>query len=55
MEDARNGILKYIQRKWIGVRAAGGFDDLEPWCLKELSDGAFLASSTLHRLICTLP
>lgn len=48
VEDARNGILKYVQRKWIGIRAVRGFDDLEPWCLKELSDGP-LSSSTAAR------
>ncbi|GAA6020885.1 hypothetical protein JCM10207_003176 [Rhodosporidiobolus poonsookiae] len=38
VEDAKNGILKYIKRKWINIRSAGGFDDLESWCLKELAD-----------------
>ncbi|GAA5919850.1 hypothetical protein JCM6882_008340 [Rhodosporidiobolus microsporus] len=38
VEDAKNGILKYIKRKWINVRAAGGFDELDSWCLKELAD-----------------
>ncbi|CEQ40320.1 SPOSA6832_01904 [Sporobolomyces salmonicolor] len=39
VEDARNGILKYIKRKWISARESGGFDHLESWCLKELADG----------------
>ncbi|GAA5903440.1 hypothetical protein JCM5296_006254 [Sporobolomyces johnsonii] len=38
VEDARNGILKYIKRKWISTRGSGGFDHLESWCLKELAD-----------------
>ncbi|GAA5930486.1 hypothetical protein JCM1841_006554 [Sporobolomyces salmonicolor] len=38
VEDARNGILKYIKRKWISARESGGFDHLESWCLKELAD-----------------
>ncbi|GAA5881725.1 hypothetical protein JCM1840_000350 [Sporobolomyces johnsonii] len=38
VEDARNGILKYIKRKWISIRGSGGFDHLESWCLKELAD-----------------
>lgn len=40
VEDARSGILSYIKRKWVLIRNAGGFDDLEPWCAKELADGA---------------
>lgn len=48
VEDAKNGILKYIKRKWNGVRAARGFENLEGWCLKEISDGvsAILCAST---------
>ncbi|GAA5845097.1 hypothetical protein JCM11251_000008 [Rhodosporidiobolus azoricus] len=38
VEDAKNGILQYIKRKWISVRAAGGFDNLDSWCLRELAD-----------------
>ncbi|GAA5967666.1 hypothetical protein JCM21900_006735 [Sporobolomyces salmonicolor] len=38
VEDTRNGILKYIKRKWISARESGGFDHLESWCLKELAD-----------------
>lgn len=41
VEDAKNGILKYLKRKWVPVRASRGFDQLESWCVKELSDGAF--------------
>ena len=40
VEDTRSGILSYIKRKWVLIRNAGGFDDLEPWCAKELADGA---------------
>ncbi|TNY23441.1 hypothetical protein DMC30DRAFT_347309 [Rhodotorula diobovata] len=40
VDDTRSGILSYIKRKWANIRNAGGFDDLEPWCLKELADGA---------------
>ncbi|GAA5928178.1 uncharacterized protein JCM15063_003808 [Sporobolomyces koalae] len=38
VEDARNGLLRYIKNRWTMVRDAGGFDRLEPWCLKELAD-----------------
>ena len=39
IEDARNGILKYIERKWTSIREARGFVGLDTWSLKELSDG----------------
>ncbi|GAA5909334.1 hypothetical protein JCM8208_005647 [Rhodotorula glutinis] len=38
VEDTRSGILSYIKRKWVLIRNAGGFDDLEAWCAKELAD-----------------
>ncbi|PWN49481.1 hypothetical protein IE53DRAFT_369725 [Violaceomyces palustris] len=38
IEDARSGILRYLKRRWVGVRAQSGFNGLEKWCLKELSD-----------------
>ncbi|BGP15611.1 hypothetical protein JCM10213_004131 [Rhodosporidiobolus nylandii] len=47
VEDAKNGILKYIKRKWINIRAAGGFDDLESWCLKELADELDMSTEDL--------
>lgn len=50
VEDAKNGIRKYVKRKWINIRAAGGFDSLQNWCLKELADGErFLPRSTSFR------
>lgn len=39
LEDARQDILKYIKSRWIGIKALNGFERLENWCLKELSDG----------------
>ncbi|GAA5904309.1 uncharacterized protein JCM6883_006443 [Sporobolomyces salmoneus] len=38
VEDTRNGLLKYIKTRWAMIRDEGGFDRLEPWCLKELAD-----------------
>ncbi|KDN40794.1 hypothetical protein K437DRAFT_275638 [Tilletiaria anomala UBC 951] len=38
IEDARAGIIRYIKRRWISVRAKAGFDGLENWALKEISD-----------------
>lgn len=39
IEETRNEILAYIRNRWIGIRAQNGFENLENWCLKELSDG----------------
>ncbi|KAM0752248.1 hypothetical protein T439DRAFT_204143 [Meredithblackwellia eburnea MCA 4105] len=38
VEDAKSGILKYIKKRWNGIKLAGGFDRLESWALKELAD-----------------
>ncbi|KAK0527561.1 hypothetical protein OC835_004937 [Tilletia horrida] len=37
IEDGRGGILRFIKRRWIGIRALAGFNGLERWCLKEIS------------------
>lgn len=38
VETARGSILRYLQKRWINVRALAGFNKLEKWCLKELAD-----------------
>ncbi|KAA1065265.1 hypothetical protein PGT21_008929 [Puccinia graminis f. sp. tritici] len=38
VEDAKAGVLKYIKSHWTTVRALNGFDPLENWALKEISD-----------------
>ncbi|EPQ26900.1 uncharacterized protein PFL1_05535 [Pseudozyma flocculosa PF-1] len=47
VEDARGGVLRYLKRRWINVRALGGFNELEKWCLKELADELGVASTDL--------
>ncbi|CAD6949928.1 unnamed protein product [Tilletia controversa] len=37
IEDGRGGVLRFIKRRWIGIRAFAGFNGLERWCLKEIS------------------
>jgi hypothetical protein len=37
--DSKKVILKYIKARWLSIRATRGFEGLEAWCLKELSDG----------------
>ena len=38
VENARASILRYLMKRWINVRALGGFNKLERWCLKEIAD-----------------
>ncbi|SOV02126.1 uncharacterized protein UDID_05037 [Ustilago sp. UG-2017a] len=47
VENARASILRYLKKRWINVRALGGFDKLEKWCLKELADDLDVASADL--------
>ncbi|TFK37914.1 hypothetical protein BDQ12DRAFT_631641 [Crucibulum laeve] len=38
VEQARLELLKWIGKRWIGIRQEKGFDPLEGWALKEISD-----------------
>lgn len=38
-EQTRMDVVKWLRRRWVGVKQAGGFDKLEGWSLKELSHG----------------
>lgn len=44
VEEARVDLLKWIRKRWMGIRQEGGFDGLEGWSLKEISQGAVLLS-----------
>ncbi|GAA6051851.1 hypothetical protein NBRC10513_001973 [Rhodotorula toruloides] len=37
VEDARAGVVRYLKRKWDGVRQCGGFNVIAPQVLKELA------------------
>lgn len=39
VDTAREGVLSHIRKRWMQIRDAGGFNDLEHWVLKEISDG----------------
>ena len=39
IETAKEGVLAHIRRRWMQIKDAGGFDGLENWSLKEISDG----------------
>ncbi|KAL5496017.1 hypothetical protein ACEPAH_3110 [Sanghuangporus vaninii] len=38
VEQTRLDILRWLRRRWAGVRNEGGFDHLESWAIKEISD-----------------
>ncbi|KAF6748133.1 hypothetical protein DFP72DRAFT_581783 [Ephemerocybe angulata] len=38
VEETRLELLKWIGKRWIGIRQDRGFDELEGWALKEISD-----------------
>ncbi|KAF8320431.1 hypothetical protein DL93DRAFT_2052982 [Clavulina sp. PMI_390] len=51
-EQCRLDILKWLRKRWLNVRNLNGFEPLEDWSLKEISDGAFsLLHSQLQHLI----
>ncbi|KDQ53319.1 hypothetical protein JAAARDRAFT_161813 [Jaapia argillacea MUCL 33604] len=37
VEETRMDVLRWLRKRWMGVRAEGGFDSLEGWSLKEIS------------------
>lgn len=39
VEIVKEGILGNVKRRWMQIRDAGGFDSIENWALKEISDG----------------
>ena len=41
VEEARVEILRWLRRRYVGVRHEGGFNALEGWAVKEISGGAF--------------
>lgn len=41
VEDTRMDVIRWLRRRWVGVRQEGGFDNLESWALKEISHGNY--------------
>ena len=39
VEDTRVELIRWMKKRWVSIRMEGGFDDLEPWALKEISHG----------------
>ncbi|KAF9038308.1 hypothetical protein BDZ89DRAFT_1090557 [Hymenopellis radicata] len=38
VEQTRMDVLQWLKKRWLGVRQEGGFDDVEGWAVKEISD-----------------
>ncbi|KAI6019760.1 hypothetical protein F5J12DRAFT_738593 [Pisolithus orientalis] len=47
VEDARVDLLKYIRKRWMNIRNEGGFDALDSWSLKEISQEIEVATEDL--------
>ncbi|KAF9218824.1 hypothetical protein BS17DRAFT_719536 [Gyrodon lividus] len=37
VEETRLDVLRWIRKRWMGIRQEGGFDSLEGWSVKEIS------------------
>lgn len=44
VEEARQGVVRYLKRNWISIRIVDGFELLENWALKEIADGMSASS-----------
>jgi hypothetical protein len=42
VEQVHMDVLRWIGKHWIGIRHEGGFNDLEGWSIKEISDSEAL-------------
>jgi hypothetical protein len=46
-------ILRWLRKRWVGVRQEGGFNALEGWAVKEISGGkSFYFYFVIFVLIC---
>lgn len=53
VEDIRVELLRWIKKRWVSIRMEGGFENLDPWALKEIGHGKVLLFQKYNRL--TLP
>lgn len=47
VESAKDGVLGHIKRRWLQIKATGGFNGLEMWAMKEIADGKFSPKESL--------
>lgn len=55
VEEARVDLLRWIRKRWMGVRQEGGFDALEGWSIKEISQGATHYQKFIHFACSSIP
>jgi hypothetical protein len=41
VEEPRMDILRWLRKRWVGLRQEGGFNAFQGWAVKEISGGAF--------------
>lgn len=39
VEQTRMDVIRWLRKRWTGVKQEGGFDALDGWALKEISHG----------------
>ncbi|KAL6301124.1 hypothetical protein BKA93DRAFT_739317 [Sparassis latifolia] len=39
VDEVRMDVLRWLRRRWLGVKQEGGFDALESWAAKEIAEG----------------
>lgn len=39
VEQARMDVVRWLRRRWLGVKQEGGFNALDPWAVKEICHG----------------
>lgn len=54
VEEARVDLLRWIRKRWMGIRQEGGFDTLEGWSIKEISQGAVYFKTLFRLFTCSL-
>jgi hypothetical protein len=45
VEELKMDILRWLRKRWVGVRQEGGFNTLKGWAVKEISGGKSFYSS----------
>lgn len=40
-------VIRWLRKRWLGVKQEGGFDALDGWALKEISHGMFSSNEAV--------
>jgi len=54
VEEARADLIRYIRKRWMATRQQGGFDGLEGWAIKEISQGMLSVPALFYHLMLEL-